>query len=80
MRKMKFFMPFGVVVMAAGLAFASSGQSENLETLYIQLPGECRQVNTVCNNIGATCMYEGQEVFGKRDNPTKCSIDLKHQP
>lgn len=80
MKKVKFYLPIAAIVMAVGLAFASSERSDSLEDYYIQLPGECRQVDTDCGGSGAVCTYAGQPVFDLKSSPTQCNIQLERQP
>lgn len=80
MKKVKFYLPIAAIVMAVGLAFASSERADALEDYYIQLPGECRQVSTICDGSGAVCTYAGQPVFDLKSSPTQCNIQLERNP
>lgn len=80
MKRLKMIMPFVAIVLALGLAFASSQKSESLDNLFVQLPGECRQVTTDCIGSGAVCTFMEIPVYGIQNSPTQCSFPLERAP
>ncbi|UNY98617.1 DUF6520 family protein [Zhouia spongiae] len=82
MKKMKFILPVGAFILAAGMAFASATFSEPALTgKFIQLEGECRAVpEAECNDLGQTCTYQSQTVYAMKVSATECSVERKHQP
>lgn len=81
MKKMKFVLPVGTFVLAAGMAFASATFSEpTLTGKFIQLEGECRAVpEAECGEGTLLCTYQSQQVYAIQDSATECSVELNRQ-
>ncbi|MGS2738783.1 MULTISPECIES: DUF6520 family protein [Sinomicrobium] len=83
MKNFKFILPAMVFVMAIGMSFASiSIKDDTLQTEYIQLTGECRNITAGCDSsssqdplceVQSTVTENTAFVFQIQDSETVCS-------